>query len=202
MTISLFVTARESWPQQIILYQPYEVEQILLPDNANCLAVQAFLKMCQLEFEIEPRKNAEFISPSGRVPFIKCGNKLIPEFDGIVTYLGSKGKDLSSHLDHDAKVDMRAYVSLVNNVFVNAELYICWVDEAVLNSVTKPRHGSVYPWPLNHYLNSQKRREIIKKLSVLGWYNKSLDEVFDDVKKCCIALSERLANEEFFFGKE
>ncbi|XP_018045255.1 PREDICTED: metaxin-2-like isoform X3 [Atta colombica] len=193
--------AQEPWPQPITLYQPYEVEQILLPDNANCLAVQAFLKMCQLDFQIEPRKNAEFMSPSGRVPFIKCGTKLISEFDGIVAHIGSKGISLSDHLDPDGKVDMRAYQSLVNNVFVNAELYICWVNPVILN-VTKQRHGSVYPWPLNHYLNWQKRREVIKKLSILGWYNKSLDEVFDDVKKCCIALSERLADEEFFFGKE
>ncbi|KAG5328884.1 MTX2 protein, partial [Acromyrmex heyeri] len=200
-SIAVELEAQEPWPQPITLYQPYEVEQILLPDNANCLAVQAFLKMCQLDFQIEPRKNAEFMSPSGRVPFIKCGTKLISEFDSIVAHIGSKGISLSDHLDPDGKVDMRAYQSLVNNVFVNAELYICWVDPAILN-VTKQRHGSVYPWPLNHYLNWQKRREVIKKLSILGWYNKSLDEVFDDVKKCCIALSERLADEEFFFGKE
>ncbi|KAL0131633.1 hypothetical protein PUN28_002881 [Cardiocondyla obscurior] len=193
--------SQEPWPQPITLYQPYEVEQILLPDNANCLAVQAFLKMCQLDFQIEPRKNAEFMSPSGRVPFIKCGTKLISEFDGIVEHIKSKGTSLSEDLDPAGKVDMRAYQSLVNNVFLNAELYICWVDPTILNGLTKKRHGSVYPWPLNHYLNWQKRREVIKKLSVLGWYKKSLDEVFDDVKKCCIALSERLADEEFFFGK-
>lgn len=198
--------AQEPWPQPITLYQPYEVEQILLPDNANCLAVQAFLKMCKLEFQIEPRKNAEFMSPSGRVPFIKCGSKLISEFDGIVTHIGNKGISLSKDWDPSNKVeheaDMRAYLSLVNNVFLNAELYICWVDSIVLNAVTKLRHGSVYPWPLNHYLNWQKRREVVKKLNVLGWYSKSLDEVFDDVKKCCMALSERLGDEEFFFGKE
>lgn len=51
----------------IKMYQPYEVEQILLPDNANCLAVQAYLKMCNLEFQIEPKSNAEFMSPSGKV---------------------------------------------------------------------------------------------------------------------------------------
>lgn len=48
------------------LYQPYEVEQILLPDNANCLAVQAFLKMAKLTYAVEPRSNAEFMSPSGQ----------------------------------------------------------------------------------------------------------------------------------------
>ena len=48
-----------------------QVEQILLPDNASCLAVQAFLHMAGLDFTIEMRSNAENMSPSGKVPFIK-----------------------------------------------------------------------------------------------------------------------------------
>lgn len=192
--------AQEPWPQEIILYQPYEVEQILLPDNANCLAVQAFLKMCGIDFQIEPRSNAEYMSPSGRVPFIKCGAFLIPEFDNIVSFIGNKGTSLSDHLTANCKADMRAYMSLVNNVFVNAELYICWVDELTLNEVTKVRHGSVYPWPLNHFLNWQKRKEVIKKLNVLGWYNKTIEEVCEEVKNCCTALSERLEGSDYFSG--
>ena len=33
--------ASEPWPADAALYQPFEVEQILLPDNASCLGVQA-----------------------------------------------------------------------------------------------------------------------------------------------------------------
>ncbi|XP_053973883.1 metaxin-2-like isoform X2 [Hylaeus anthracinus] len=176
---NLELEAQEPWPQTITLFQPYEVEQILLPDSANCLAVQAYLKMCGLEFQIELRSNAEYMSPSG-----------------------NKGISLSDHLSPIGKADMRAYISLVNNIFVNAELYICWIDEITLNEVTKPRHGSVYPWPLNHFLNWQKRKEIIKKLKVHGWYNKNLEDVCSEIKKCCGALSERLKGNEYFSGKK
>ena len=41
-------SASEPWPHDVQLYQPYEVEQVLLPDNANILTVQAFLNMCNL----------------------------------------------------------------------------------------------------------------------------------------------------------
>lgn len=40
-----YLLAQEPWPDNVKLFQPYEVEQILLPDNASCLAVQAFLKV-------------------------------------------------------------------------------------------------------------------------------------------------------------
>ena len=36
---------------------------------------------------------------------------------------------LTAQLDVSQKADMRAYMSLVNNVLGNAELYISWVDQ-------------------------------------------------------------------------
>ena len=69
--MTMEASAQEPWPSNVELYQPYEVEQILLPDNSNCLAVQAYLHMCKLDFTIEMRSNAESMSPSGKVPFIR-----------------------------------------------------------------------------------------------------------------------------------
>lgn len=43
------------------------VEQILLPDNAACLSVKAFLRMCNLNYNVEMRINAESMSPSGNI---------------------------------------------------------------------------------------------------------------------------------------
>lgn len=45
-TSDLFVwIAAEPWSNDAVLYQPYEVEQILLAENASCLAVKAFLNV-------------------------------------------------------------------------------------------------------------------------------------------------------------
>ena len=63
----LIITASEPWPGDVQLFQPFEVEQVLLPDNANILAVQAFLNMSNLEYMIEMRANAEHMSPSGNL---------------------------------------------------------------------------------------------------------------------------------------
>lgn len=119
---NLCFAAQEPWPKDVKLFQPYEVEQILLPDNANCLAVQAFLKMCNLDFQIESRPNAEFMSPTGKVPFIKCGAFLVAELEGIVTFVGQKGISLTEHLDPEQKADLRAYIALINNVLGSAEV--------------------------------------------------------------------------------
>jgi metaxin len=57
------------------------------------------------------------------------------------------------------------------------QLYVTWCDKTTLQEVTKPRFGSVFPWPLNYILAWQKRSQVVKKLGVLGWVNKTLDEV-------------------------
>ena len=71
MSISKF-SASEPWPGDVQLFQPFEVEQVLLPDNANILAVQSFLNMANLEYMIEMRANAEHMSPSGKITPILC----------------------------------------------------------------------------------------------------------------------------------
>ena len=66
------------------------MEQILLPDNANCLSVQAFLHMCRLGFTIQMRSNAEQMSPSGRLPFVRAGKFVVAEMDPIVAFVDTK----------------------------------------------------------------------------------------------------------------
>lgn len=190
----------ESWQDDIHLYEPYEVEQVLSTDFANCLAVQAFLKMCNLNFTIEMRSNAEFMSPSGQVPFIKCGSFVVSELDPIVAFFGHKNVSLSNSLNDKDKGDMRAYMSLVNTVLTNAEQYVLWNVPEVLHEVTKPRYGCVYPWPLDSLLCWRKRRQCMSRLKVYGWLSKNLSEVYDEVHKCCSTLASRLDKGPYFFG--
>ncbi|CAG9573648.1 unnamed protein product [Danaus chrysippus] len=196
----LIQMAQEPWPDNVKLFQPYEVEQILLPDNASCLAVQAFLKICNLPFEVEMRWNAEFMSPSGRVPFIKCGAFVVSELEPIVQFAANKGVSLCSRLSTEERAEMRAYMSLITNVLVNAELYISWLDQETFNTVTRIRNSSVYPWPLGWLQTRSKRSTVIKRLKALHWHDKTLDQVLADVEQCCNSLSQRLGDKDFFFG--
>jgi len=190
----------DPWPEDVTLYQTFNDEQILLPDNVCSLAVQAYLHMVGLDFVVRERSNAESMSPTGRIPFIKAGEFVVAEMDHIISFVNSKGISLVRDLDDNQRSDMRAYMSLVNNVLGNAELYLVWRDEVTLNSITKPRFGSVYPWPLDVILTYQKKNQVLKKLKVLGWAEKSLEEVYIEVEDTCKSLSERLDNGPYFFG--
>ncbi len=57
------------------------------------------------------------------------------------------------------------------------QLFVCWCDGEVSQEVTKPRYGSVYPWPLRKIIPHWKQIEIRKKLHCIGWEQKSTEEV-------------------------
>jgi len=189
-----------AWPENACLFQPYEGSQISLPDFANCLTVKAFLRMCDLSFKLELRENAEYMSPSGKVPFIRLDRLLISEADPIISHINMKGQTLSDSLSEVEKSDMRAFISMVNNILGKAELYMAWCESKVSEEITIPRYGYSFPWPLNRIIPWKKQREIKKSLNATGWLNKSLDEVCDEVTTCCQALSEKLGDKTYFFG--
>uniref|UniRef100_A0A803JBL6 Metaxin 2 n=1 Tax=Xenopus tropicalis TaxID=8364 RepID=A0A803JBL6_XENTR len=199
--LSLFSTAVEPWPENAALYQPLKSEQVLLSDNASCLAVQAFLKMCNLPVQVVCRANAEYMSPSGKVPFIHVGNQVISELGPIVQFVKAKGHSLSDGLDEVQRAEMKAYMELVNNMLLTAELYIQWCDEATLEEITQPRYSFPYSWPLNYFLVFQRKWEIKRKMKAIGWATKTLEQVFEDVDQCCQALSQRLGTQPYFFNK-
>jgi metaxin len=194
------MAGQTGWPDNVRLFQPYEVGQILMYDFASCLGVKTFLNMAGLKFQTELRSNAEFMSPSGKLPLLQLGPLIVSEFEPIVAAAAAKGYSLSADLTQEQRAEMKAYVSLVQQVFVNAQLYIMWCDKETRNKVTKPRYGSPFKWPLSLYMPFRKYYRILSYLDCHGWARKSEDEVFDEVQTCCKSLSEKLGSQPFFFG--
>ncbi|KAJ8036449.1 Metaxin-2 [Holothuria leucospilota] len=185
--------------EEVELFQPFQKEQITLPEEAQCMAVKTLLHMCNLQFALRLRSNAEFMSPSGGVPFIKVGAQIVSEFDPIVEYLDLKGISLSQELSGAQRSEMKAYMALTINRFYNAEVFLSWYCEAIAEKITKPRYGAPYAWPLNKILPWYKQQEAKKYLKVQGWLEKSQDEVYEELKMACKALSDKLGDQYYFF---
>jgi len=191
-----------AWPDNAEIYQPYESNQILLPESSACLAVRTFLHMNNLSFKVMLKPNAEHMSPTGRVPFLRCAKHVISEVEPIIDFVNSKisGSHLSSELSNEQLADMQAYINLTEMVLSNAELYITWADSETRSEISRPRYGSPFPWPLNHILAFRKQLDVRNHLKAVGWYGKTLEQVYEDVHIGLQALSERLSNQDFFFG--
>uniref|UniRef100_A0A1A9WBU0 Metaxin-2 n=1 Tax=Glossina brevipalpis TaxID=37001 RepID=A0A1A9WBU0_9MUSC len=198
---------REPWPENVVLYQPYETEQILLAENASCLAVKAYLKMCNLSFHIRSCANAEFMSPGGhmtKLPVLQAGSFIFSEFTPIINFVKHKGEELGTWMKEDEKLEMRTYVSLTENTLTMAELYISFMVKRVYDEFTAPRNGCMHPWPLNKIQNFIKLRQAKKLLTVYQWKDMEINDVLTKVCRCCEILQAKLQESSglFFYGEK
>ncbi|XP_057661470.1 metaxin-2-like [Diorhabda carinulata] len=189
------------WQEKITIITPLLSRQMILPELSNCLAVQAFLKMCNLGFEIERRSNAAAMSPTNTVPFIKIDKYVIGGLEGIVQFVNTKNITLTDKLDNNQKVNLKAFFTLAMNKFNLVELYMCWRHQETYKNVTSQKNGSVYPWPLNWIQNITKRHQVSKQLKNLDWKEKTLNEVIFEFEVFCEALSQRLNGKSQFFDE-
>lgn len=82
--MKIYFSEKVELNEKILIHQPYEAEQILLAENASCLAVKTYFKMLDRTFEVNSSANAEFMAPTGKrtklpgdincIPLISCSN--------------------------------------------------------------------------------------------------------------------------------
>lgn len=197
----------ENWSENASLYEPYESEQVLLAENASCLSVKVYLKMCGLPYRLESCINAEFMTPGGRLtklPILQVGSFIVAEFEPIGAFIEQKGFGIDNWLEESERFEMRTYLTMTENILTMAELYVSFIIDSVYRQVTSQRIRWAHPWPLGLLRTYVKRQQFIKILKVYQWNDKSIDDVIRDVCKCCEMLQMLLAssNGPFFYGEK
>ncbi|CAK8687725.1 metaxin-2-like isoform X1 [Clavelina lepadiformis] len=198
------MAAAEPWPEDASLFRPPEGGQILIGENALSLGVEVYLRMCECSFKVVTCTNAEFMAPSGKLPVLLCGKFVISEPTPVINFMKQKGISLSKDLPESEQRDLKAYIEMINNILIPAELFVTWAHEETLTQITSVRYGSPYPWPLNKILCWRKKQEMLTYLEAVGWGKdqRSLATVQEELKRCCQALAQKLANKKFFFGQK
>lgn len=159
--------------------------------------------MCAIPFTVEYRSNAEFMGSHGlttNLPFFKLDNFLGSEFKHLVKTVEERDKILSDFLQDYQQDDMRSFLTLVHDVFTNAELYIAFADENVFENVTKPRISAAYPPLLGMVQCYLKRRKVMKILSLNSYKDLTQQEVLSKVTHCCQIMEEKLQDNLYLFG--
>ncbi|CAI4226180.1 unnamed protein product [Auanema sp. JU1783] len=195
----LSLTAETKW-EDVSLFTPYLHDQALLYEFADCLAAQTFLRMAQLPYSVKQRPNAEFISSTGHIPFLKTQKLLVSGFSNIVEFVSRKGVSLSSDLQETQIAEMRAQMAVIDHLLRNVEIYLVWKHDETYRSVTKARYGSVYYWPLSYVLPTFRRRDMLTKLQDAEWRDKTMEEVVEQSEKAFRSLSFQLGTNPFLFG--
>jgi len=180
---------KKEWLQCVNLYVPDEQNQIILPQQTSCVAVKTFLKMCNIDYEIEERRNAEYMAPGGRftkLPVYKAGLTIVSEFEPIV-------KAVLMDVDEaNIDVDKETELYRIENVLTLAEYFICYKDKKVYEEYTQPRTGIAHPWPLRLFYLKEQKAFVEDLLYVHDWSDLDIPDVCLQVENVCDSLNYKL----------
>ena len=171
------------------IYQPNPTKQILLYDMATSSSVLTYLKMNDIPFSIKNQPNTEFMSENGRLPVVveKDNNKPMCGFKEVFWHI-------SKISDYDPSLLELAYIDWIETKFLEAEMYICWCYEPILNDYTKNRYTHDLPWPISSMLFSYKRDHI---QGTVGKLFTDLKDFSDKFNQFLTQLSKLIGTKSF-----
>ncbi|RWS12576.1 Metaxin-1-like protein [Dinothrombium tinctorium] len=172
--------------------------------NCHCLQIMALTKFnnaaVKFNFSNNPLRSFCF-----DLPVLKHGNKtVIKNVNEMRTFLKLQNFNLDSKLSKKDLSDISAYTSMVTRKLEPALLYLWWLDEKNFIDFTRPWYAKHIPIPGNFFIPGKLQARAEETVKAL--YD-SVDEsllsnlIYSDAQKCMTLLSEKLAENEYFFGK-
>ena len=174
---------------EFILYQPNLTKQILLYDMATSSSVLTFLKMHNIQFVIKNRTNSEAMSVNGRLPVVieRGHSKPMCGFKEVFRHVSRNAQHVPSLLE-------LAYIDWIETNFLEAEMYMCWCYEPIVNEYTRNRYVHDLPWPVSTILFERKRK---KMQETVGQKFNDLTDYLEKFKRFLVQLSKLIGNRPF-----
>ncbi|KAH7638355.1 hypothetical protein HUG17_9461 [Dermatophagoides farinae] len=162
---------------KVVIVQSLNNVQIMLPELGFVNALRAYLELNKIDYRIDQRSNAEWMSPDGQLPFIKFGRQLISGFWPIVEFINN---EFHITVKGDGS-ERQAHIDLFNKVIIDTELYYTWLDKDTYDKHTKISYACDKPWPLNNILCWLKQRDIAWRLQDHSNGQNALEEYLQEM---------------------
>ncbi|XP_027202313.2 metaxin-2-like [Dermatophagoides pteronyssinus] len=164
---------------KVVIIQSLNNLQIMLPELGYVNALRAYLEFNKIDYQIDERSNAEWMSPDGQLPLIKYGRQLVSGFLPIIEFIN---KQFEIKVN-DISTERQAILDLFNKVIIDAELYYTWLDKDTFEKYTKFSYAYGKPWPLNNILCWLKRRDIAWRIQDDTNRQNSLEEFLREISR-------------------
>lgn len=143
----------------------------------------------------DPRK-----MPFGKLPVLRAEGRLIPDSDGIRTYLEGKGTDFDAGLSALDRATARAFIRMAEE-----HLYFHVVQDRWANDTVWPRLREIYfgslPPGVKQLTAGLLRKQVISGLKYQGTGRFSEAERLERVRLDLSAIAARLEVASFLFGE-
>ena len=174
----------------------------------SCLQMMLYCRFSGVPIKFNYTNNPWW-SSTGTLPVFKQSNHRLSKFQDIVSHLKSQNYSADLNLSAKESGDINAYSALLKEQLEPAIYYLFWIDERNYNSIIRPWYGEKLGFPFNYFIPNRIKKEAEKFIkNRFGIQVNNIETiqiietaVHSEAQKCLTLLSERLNNNEFFFGK-
>ena len=164
------------------------------------LKIDAYLRIANIPYETIPDVNNLRKAPKGKLPFITDGDKTIADSQFIIAYLQEK---FHVELDDNLSSEQQGLAYLMGKA-LDEDLYWClvysrWAKDDTWPLVKNALFGSM-PFPLKLIVPVIARKGVLGALKKQGLGRHSNEEINTIADNSFKALSEVLADKNYFFG--
>ena len=167
--------------------------------SAPVLKVHTYLRIAKINYRSDTSPNNLKIAPKGKLPFINDEGKVIADSQFIFDYLKQNYADLDAHLSQEQKA--QAYLitkSLDENLYF-VGVYSRWLCDDTWPHIKNAFFGKLPPI-IKSIVPNLVRKKIKRNLIGQGLSKHNHTEILHIAKQSFHALSELLAEKEYFFG--
>jgi glutathione S-transferase len=171
----------------------------LLNASPFCMKLEVYLKLAKVPYKVHI-VNIPDKSPSGKLPFIKDGNKVITDTTVIIDYLKTTyGNPLDQPLNTSQQARALVLQRLVEEHLYFAIVYSRWIDDTQWPKTNAQFFGAM-PKILQIIIPKVVRKKVRKQLWYQGIGRLTPERIYEAGKKDLAAIAELLADQRFFLG--
>ncbi|MGR9086733.1 MAG: glutathione S-transferase family protein [Gammaproteobacteria bacterium] len=165
-----------------------------------CVKVEAYLRMANLPYET--RSGALYLrkAPKRKLPYIDDDGKIVADSGFILNHLkAAHGDTLDSGLSVEEKAIAHSFIRMIEENLYWVLVHARWTLDNN-RPVLKKTFFSGIPAPIDHFIASMARRDVVNALYKHGMGRHSDEEIVEIGSRDLHALSDFLGAKPYFLG--
>ena len=172
----------------------------LIDPSPFVLKVETYMRMADINFNRNTDANNLKNAPNGKLPFINDAGKIIADSQFIFEYLKEKYVNLDENLTQQQKAQAYLITKSLDENLYPCLVYSRWICDDTWPTVKKAFFGDL-PIFLRTVVPKLVRKKVTRDLLGQGLTKHSCKEILHICNQSFQALSDLLADKDYFFGE-
>lgn len=174
--------------------------------DTGCLQIMTYAKFSGIPVKLL-KTNNPWRSPTGFLPVLRNGKQVIcTKFEEAVAHFRKHNFNADFDLNNKQLSDVKAYTSILEEKLQPALLYVWWIDSKNYVELTRPWYAKALPFPQNYFVPGRYQKDATERLAALHCVKEVEDvqvetKVYREAQECINMLSNRLGDDDYFFGR-